>query len=114
VTFFSKKKKVYTNAVCSGPSDHACNCPNNCSHKVNSSCKYRGGPSGNSPVLSGSTQSAWFNPHGSVANNGQNVSVSTALSPALPSRARNRRLGDMFCDVAPWFPRVLPLVENCP
>ncbi|KAG6034675.1 hypothetical protein E4U41_006460 [Claviceps citrina] len=34
---------------------HACNCPNNCSYKAGSGCKYRGGPSGNSPVLSGST-----------------------------------------------------------
>ncbi|KAG5984639.1 hypothetical protein E4U55_003860 [Claviceps digitariae] len=32
---------------------HACNCPNNCSHKSGSGCKYREGPSGNSPVASG-------------------------------------------------------------
>ncbi|KAG6008295.1 hypothetical protein E4U43_000184 [Claviceps pusilla] len=36
---------------------HACSCPNNCSHKVGSSCKFRGGPSGNSPVLSGKCES---------------------------------------------------------
>ncbi|KAG5948130.1 hypothetical protein E4U59_003472 [Claviceps monticola] len=32
---------------------HACNCPNNCSHRSGSSCKFRGGPSGNAPVLKG-------------------------------------------------------------
>ncbi|KAI1661256.1 hypothetical protein F4813DRAFT_399279 [Daldinia decipiens] len=31
----------------------ACNCPKNCSHKDGSSCKYYIGPSGSSPVVSG-------------------------------------------------------------
>ena len=31
----------------------ACNCPNNCSHKAGSSCKYYSGPSDNSPVVKG-------------------------------------------------------------
>ncbi|KAI1077833.1 hypothetical protein F5B20DRAFT_550518 [Whalleya microplaca] len=31
----------------------ACNCPNNCSHKVGSSCKYLAGPSTSSSVISG-------------------------------------------------------------
>ena len=34
--------------------DYACNCPNNCSHKQGSSCKYYSGPSDSSPVISGS------------------------------------------------------------
>ncbi|CAK1358744.1 unnamed protein product [Cercospora beticola] len=31
----------------------ACNCPNNCRHKAGSSCKYYGGVSDNSDVVSG-------------------------------------------------------------
>ncbi|KAH8905246.1 hypothetical protein BR93DRAFT_970051 [Coniochaeta sp. PMI_546] len=31
----------------------ACNCPNNCSHKKGSSCRYYSGPSDSSPVDSG-------------------------------------------------------------
>ncbi|KAI0742588.1 hypothetical protein C8Q80DRAFT_1273221 [Daedaleopsis nitida] len=31
----------------------ACNCPNNCSHKAGSSCKFFSGPSNSSPVSSG-------------------------------------------------------------
>ncbi|KAI1480251.1 hypothetical protein K445DRAFT_24471 [Daldinia sp. EC12] len=31
----------------------ACNCPNNCSHKENSSCKFYSGPSDTSKVVSG-------------------------------------------------------------
>ncbi|KAI1370487.1 hypothetical protein F4677DRAFT_451366 [Hypoxylon crocopeplum] len=31
----------------------ACNCPNNCSHQVNSSCKFYSGNSDNSDVVSG-------------------------------------------------------------
>jgi hypothetical protein len=31
----------------------ACNCPNNCSHKAGSSCKFYSGPSDSSPVSSG-------------------------------------------------------------
>ncbi|XXG98186.1 hypothetical protein Hte_004507 [Hypoxylon texense] len=31
----------------------ACNCPNNCSHQVNSNCKFYGGVSDSSDVLSG-------------------------------------------------------------
>lgn len=34
--------------------DYACNCPNNCSHKSGSSCKYYSGPSSDSTVISGS------------------------------------------------------------
>ncbi|THC89984.1 hypothetical protein EYZ11_010558 [Aspergillus tanneri] len=33
--------------------DYACNCPNNCSHKQGSSCKYYSGPSDGSQVVSG-------------------------------------------------------------
>ncbi|KAI1649663.1 uncharacterized protein F4817DRAFT_313390 [Daldinia loculata] len=33
--------------------DAACNCPNNCSHKDGSSCKYYAGPSDSSTVVSG-------------------------------------------------------------
>ncbi|GAB1216057.1 hypothetical protein ATERTT37_005262 [Aspergillus terreus] len=32
---------------------YACNCPNNCSHKEGSSCKYYSGPSDDSKVISG-------------------------------------------------------------
>ncbi|KAH7038355.1 uncharacterized protein B0I36DRAFT_359931 [Microdochium trichocladiopsis] len=32
---------------------YACNCPNNCSHELGSSCKYFAGPSDNAPVVSG-------------------------------------------------------------
>ncbi|KAI1267712.1 hypothetical protein F5Y18DRAFT_424847 [Xylariaceae sp. FL1019] len=32
---------------------YACNCPNNCSHKENSKCKYHIGPSDGSPVAKG-------------------------------------------------------------
>ncbi|KAE8138980.1 hypothetical protein BDV38DRAFT_281541 [Aspergillus pseudotamarii] len=32
---------------------YACNCPNNCSHKKGSGCKYYSGPSDNSKVISG-------------------------------------------------------------
>ncbi|OIW34636.1 hypothetical protein CONLIGDRAFT_626667 [Coniochaeta ligniaria NRRL 30616] len=35
----------------------ACNCPNNCSHKSGSSCKYYSGPSDSSPIDSG--KCAW-------------------------------------------------------
>ncbi|KAI4867927.1 hypothetical protein F4820DRAFT_467062 [Hypoxylon rubiginosum] len=31
----------------------ACNCPNNCSYKAGTSCRYYSGPSDSSPVLSG-------------------------------------------------------------
>ncbi|KAH6645469.1 hypothetical protein BKA67DRAFT_696517 [Truncatella angustata] len=32
---------------------YACNCPNNCSHKSGSSCKFYSGPSDNSDSVSG-------------------------------------------------------------
>ncbi|KAH7038354.1 uncharacterized protein B0I36DRAFT_359930 [Microdochium trichocladiopsis] len=32
---------------------YACNCPNNCSHDVNSSCKYYANHSNSGPVVSG-------------------------------------------------------------
>ena len=35
------------------PPDYACNCPNNCSYKEGSSCKFYGGPSDNSGIISG-------------------------------------------------------------
>ncbi|CCC05439.1 hypothetical protein SMACR_09189 [Sordaria macrospora] len=32
---------------------YACNCPNNCSHKAGSGCKYHSGPSDKSSVVKG-------------------------------------------------------------
>lgn len=34
--------------------DFACNCPNNCSHKQGSGCRYHEGPSGDTKILKGS------------------------------------------------------------
>ncbi|KAK7947031.1 uncharacterized protein PG986_011352 [Apiospora aurea] len=34
----------------------ACNCPNNCSHKAGSSCKYRKDGTNGSPTISGKCQ----------------------------------------------------------
>ncbi|KAI2603691.1 hypothetical protein GGR54DRAFT_644543 [Hypoxylon sp. NC1633] len=36
---------------------YACNCPNNCSHKAGSSCKYYDGPSDSSDTVSGTCAS---------------------------------------------------------
>ncbi|KAK0702737.1 hypothetical protein B0H67DRAFT_595030 [Lasiosphaeris hirsuta] len=44
---------VPVNILIATDSYFACNCPNNCSHKQGSSCKYFTGPSNNSPVAKG-------------------------------------------------------------